>query len=129
MKLIEYEAFLVNGSITIPLEKSCRCYIGLVELAIPNFNGKDKHGKYVIDITCDQIDSTFENPDRLLRRVPYKKFYKLFGTDPVTWTTQHIKMEKVDSNDKFLTLNFKQSDECVTFGTDKRVLLTLAVSE
>ena len=131
MILVEYEAVLVDGVITIPLERPCKCFIGLVDLALPNLNSKNN----LIDITCDQIDSTFDNPDRLLRRVPYRMFYKIYGTDPIIRKTQHIKMAKIKSSDKFLTLNFKSTEHGSNINIENNLLncdhvyLTLAFAK
>lgn len=133
MKFINYKVAIEDDVLKIPLDKPCNGKVGLAEISISVFNAKNIYDN-AIDITCDQIDSTFENPNRLLRRIPLnrsdpKDFYQ-------AWTARHLYMETLDSNDKFLTLhiNRTKSGEPVEFtrslkiGVDE-VYLTLAFSD
>ena len=124
MKFVEYTAKLTSDIVTITLDKPCNCYVGLVEISMANFNKKSA-SQNVINISCDQIDSTFENPNRSLRRVPFTRF----STNAyVTWVAKHLQMEKVDSNDKFLTLRFTRAmgEPNITFVKDNTIFFTLA---
>ena len=131
MKLINYKVTLRGDSITIPFDHPCKCNVGLVEISLPEINSHEMDFDNAIDITCDQIDSTFDNPERLLRRIPFnkigqQKYYQ-------TWTARFLQMESVDSQDKFLTIKLKhtKNGKTLTLGSifeDKQILLTLAFS-
>ena len=114
MKFVEYKKILDGDTITIELEKPCTCSVGLVELSMAGFNARNEL-ENVIEIQCEQIDSSFDNPNRILRRVPFGRFP---NNNYRTWTTKHIQLQKVDSNDRFLTLRFKRarSGTDITFG-------------
>ena len=133
MKFISYKIALEDDIIKIPLDNPCKGHIALAEISISIFNAKNVYDN-AIDITCDQIDSTFDNPNRLLRRIPLnrsepKDFYQ-------SWAARHLYMETLDSNDKFLTLHIyrTKSGDAVEFtrstktGVDE-VYLTLAFSD
>ena len=129
MKFVEYKKTLDGDTITIELEKPCNCSVGLVELSMGGFNARNEL-ENIIEIQCDQIDSSFDNPNRMLRRVPFGRYP---NNNYRTWTTKHIQMQKVDSNDKFLTMRFKRakSGANITFGrkTDNMIYFVLAFSE
>ena len=132
MKFVNYKVQLRGDTITIPLDRPCRCKVGLVEISMSEINSAEEDYDNAIDITCDQIDSSFDNPDRLLRRIPFnkiadKKYYH-------TWTAWHIQMMTVDSEDKFLTLKVRRTydNTPLMLGKifqDNQILLTLAFSE
>lgn len=99
MKFITKAIDLSSGDFTLQLDRACRCYIGLVEWHMPCL---DKKGDNVIDITCDQIDSDFENPKRLLKRVfPGDENWKKM----THYMPNFIDFKLIDSQDRFL--NFK----------------------
>ena len=127
MKFVEYTARLTDEVVTIQLEQPCNCYVGLVEITMANFN-KRNASQNVIDITCDQIDSTFDNPSRSLRRVPFSRYP---SNAYVTWVAQQPQMKKIDSNDKFLTLRFGRAlgEPKITFVKDNTIFFTLVFSE
>ena len=103
MKFVNYKASLKNGeNISIELNQACKCSIALVAISISNFNERGLF-ENMIDIYCDQIDSTFDNPSRLLCRIPFNRLEKDLYYQ--TWTARHLQLEKVDSEDTFLTLN------------------------
>lgn len=107
MKFVHYKSLLSNGNtITIQLKEPCKCRIALTAISIPNFNVRGAL-ENAVDIFCDQIDSTFENPHRLLQRIPFNRLEKDEHFN--TWTAQHIQLEKVDSDDDFLTLTIKRT--------------------
>ena len=127
MKFVEYSAHLTDGVVKIELDKPCNGYVALVEISMANFNKKNS-AQNVINIKCDQIDSTFENPNRSLRRVPFTRY----STNAyVTWVAKHLQMEKIDSNDKFLTLRFSRAmgDPAIIFVKDNTIFFTLAFAE
>ena len=127
MKFVEYSAHLTDGIVTIELDKPCNCYVALVEISMANFNKKSA-SQNVINISCDQIDSTYENPNRSLRRVPFSRY----NTNAyVTWVEKFLQMKKVDSNDKFLTLRFSRAmgEPTISFVKDNTIFFTLVYSE
>jgi len=131
MKFVNYNVVLSDDTITIPLDHPCKCNVGLVEINMAEISSGNDEGS-AIDITCDQIDSSFDNPDRLLRRIAFNRLRK--NEYYHTWTAKYIQMKTVDSQDRYLTLKIRRTDnnECVVLGNvfeDKHILLTLAFSE
>ena len=130
MRFVNYKLPLNHDTITIPLDHPCKCHVGLVEISFSNFNEKGVMSN-AIDITCEQIDSSFDNPGRLLRRLALNRcipseYYQ-------TWVARHIQMEKIDSNDKYFTLKINRSNngkalQFLRFN-DLNVHITLAFSE
>ena len=132
MRLEEYRLILGSlknrDTITIPLPEQVNGYVGLVEATFNNFNLHSANENF-IDITCDQLETSFENPTRLLRRVPFLKFGS--GEYMHTWKADHIIFQKFSSQDKFLTLKFNRSDsgKPLTFINrfgDSEILISLA---
>ena len=68
MRFLSVEATPRNGEFKIQLNEPCKCNIGLVDIILPNINQRNKDNNCV-DIYCDQIDSNFDNPKRLLKRL------------------------------------------------------------
>ena len=131
MRFVNYKLSYIDGQIEIPLSVPCKEYVALVEISIPSFDLRREIDN-AVDITCNQIDSTFDNPNRLLRRIPFNldsknRYYQ-------NWTTQFLQMNKVDSDDKFLTLYIRRttSNENLQFKYSSRenfVYVTLAFSQ
>jgi len=131
MKFVNYKIELNGDTITIPLNRPCKCNIALAEISMAEI-ASPVDISHAIDVTCDQINATFDNPNRLLKIVPFNaledgKYYH-------TWTARFLQMEEVDSEDKFLTLRIKRTStgENLVLGsifTDNRILLTLAFTE
>ena len=130
MRFVNYLLTLDNDTVTIPMDQPCKCNVGLVEISISNCNEKGVMSN-ALDITCEQIDATFDNPNRILRRLALNRcvpneYYQ-------TWTARHIQMVKVDSSDKYLTLKINRSKtgKALQFlrYNDATVHLTLAFSE
>jgi len=128
MKFVNYKVVLKGDTITIPLDRPCKCNIGVAEISIPEISSHKGEFDNAIDITCDQIDSSFDNPERLLRRIPFgkikpKQYYQ-------TWAAEHIHMYTVDSNDKFLTIKIRrtsnQKDLFYPIQEDMQLFLSLA---
>jgi len=128
MKLVEYQVNLNNDTIQIPLGEQCNCYVGLVEITLNNFNTRG-FANNSIRITCDQIDSTFDNPNRILRTIPLNPH----RTNEYlhTWKTSFIKFVKVDSQDQFLTLKINRvtGEKLAFHNIDHRTYFTLAFSK
>ena len=132
MRFVNYKVTLKGDTITIPLDRPCKCNVGLVEISIPEIESHEMDFNNAIDITCDQINSTFDNPNRLLRRLPLskiepKKYYH-------TWEARFIQMEPVDSQDRFLTLKIRRTrnNESLILGSifdDYQIFLTLAYTD
>ena len=104
MKFITKSFDLTKGSFSIELDRPCRCYVGLVEWHMPTFDSKH-YADTVIDISCDQIDSSLDNPKRLLKRVVTSnhKWQQMTHYNP-----NFIDFKLVDSQDRFLTFNIKR---------------------
>ena len=107
MKYIRTTIDINTCEVQIPLGQPCNCYIGLVDITIPNFN-ENKYTENSVDIFCDQIDSTIYNPKRLLNRIPFEKIHK--RTIYNHSSPKHILMEKVDSDDDFLSLKISRTN-------------------
>ena len=95
-----------EGEIRVQLSEPCKCYVALAEFHIPNTNQKS-HDENFIDITCEQIDSTFTNPRRLLKRICFERIndaqiYNHFEA-------RRLDFQLVDSTDKFLTLKIERT--------------------
>ena len=130
MRFVNHILPLENDTITIPMDQPCPCNVGLVEISLSNCNEKGVMSN-AIDISCEQIDSTVDNPTRILRRLALNRcvpneYYQ-------TWVARHIQMEKIDSSDKFLTLKIRRTKtgEALKFQkyNDTNVHITLAFSE
>ena len=104
MKFITKSFDLTKGFFSIELDRPCRCYVGLVECHMPTFDSKH-YADTVIDISCDQIDSSLDNPKRLLKRVVTSnhKWQQMTHYNP-----NFIDFKLVDSQDRFLTFNIKR---------------------
>ena len=140
MIFVPVRGTLSNGSITVELNKPLNaCMIGLLDYSMPSINDK-RALQNSIDITCDQIDSTFWNPKRLLKRLCFNRVIKFDYYN--LWTANIIEFHQVDSSDKFLTLNIARTfglgadnsdfginfeDKKIHDEDDDDVLLTIAV--
>ena len=104
MKFITKSFDLTKGSFSIELDRPCRCYIGLVEWHMPTFDSKH-YSDSVIDISCDQIDSSLDNPKRLLKRVvtSNNKWQHMSHYSP-----HFIDFKLIDSQDRFLNFKVKR---------------------
>jgi len=125
MKIVEYQVNLDDDTIQIPLDEPCNCYVGLVELTLNNFNTRGFTQNSIL-IKCDQIDSTFDNPNRILRTISLNRANETLHI----WRTNFIKFVKVDSQDKFLMLKINRvsGQNLVFHNKDHRVWFTLAFS-
>ncbi len=107
MKFIAYKTKVVNGEFKIELDRPCKCRVALAEFNLPNIN-ELKTDENTIDIQCKQIDSTFDNPHRILKTICFNKVdtgYAYYNQ----WTARHFEFQDVDSQDKFLTFQIKRS--------------------
>lgn len=90
----------------LQLNEPCKCYIGLVEIHLPIINQR-ANSENTVDLTCDQIDSSFENPKRLVKRLC---FDKVDDKDYYNhWEASIIDFQKVDSEDKYLTFRLART--------------------
>lgn len=104
MKSIIYSATHVNGVIDIPLLTECKCKIGLVSISIPNMNRIRQSDDFQdIEISCDQVDSTYLNPKRLLRKICTQKNEHLYNT----FEFNNILFFDLDSADHKLTFRIR----------------------
>lgn len=134
MKFVQYKLVLYQDYITIRLNRPCKCKIALAEITMAEINNVNSFDVYdnSLEITCDQINSTFDNPSRLLKRVPFSKLEE--GQYYHTWCAKFLQMEEVDSEDKFLTIRIKRSCDGTNLilgnmFDDKTVYLTLAFAD
>lgn len=100
MKYIATEGHIDDGLLTLELSKPCNCLIGLVDFHLPSINQRS-NSENTIDISCDQIDSSFDNPKRLLKRLCFDKVDDTAYYNH--WEAKNIEFKRVDSQDKFLT--------------------------
>lgn len=125
MNFITVKAQLENGKIIVPLDKSCRCFIALSEFYLPSIDTKHSNENN-IDITCDQIDSCFFNPDRLLKRLIFNE------TKPNQtynrFEARCLDFKLLDSQDKFLTLHIKRTNgQRIRFKGNSDIFLTIVL--
>ena len=106
MIFAEFEVELQNGTFKIELDRPCQCFIGLVEFHLPSINDMDLPDN-VVELTCDQIDSTFLNPKRLLKRLVFEQTGNYYNH----FEAKNIQFQAVDSQDKFLSFQLKRSSK------------------
>lgn len=118
-----------EGVIKVALSEPCKCFVALAEFHIPNTNQK-AHEENFIDITCEQIDSTFLNPKRLLKRICFERIHdhQVYNH----FEAKNLDFQLVDSTDKFLTLHVFRTKEphklrFVKGHADLTVYYTLAI--
>ena len=101
METITVSLPIVDGHFKVDLGKACNCEVGLVEITLPPQGDNGPIGQF--DIQCMEIDRTYTNPDRLLRRIFIKRtrgeYYR-------TIEFQHIIYKKIDSSDRYLNFLF-----------------------
>ena len=98
MKFITKSFDLRKGYFKVELDRPCRCYVGLVEWHMPSFDSKH-YTDNIVDITCEQIDSSFDNPKRLLKRVVSSNVKWQHMTH---YKPNFIDYKLIDSQDRFL---------------------------
>ena len=104
MKTIIYSTIPEQGVIEIPLLTECKCKIGLASISLPNVNRTKQSDVFQeIEISCDQVDSTFLNPNRLLRKICTEK-NKIFYNHYEFVNTFYFEL---DSADHKLTFRIK----------------------
>ena len=106
MKLVSASTQLKDDCFVLELNEPCKCRIGLVEFNLPNINQQACDGN-AIEISCDQLDSTFHNPLRILKTICYNRvrgdaYYN-------NWAAKNIQFHDVDSSDKFLKFRIKRA--------------------
>ena len=129
MRFLSREAYLHEGEFRVDLNTLCRCKIGLVDIILPNINQKHKDNN-CIDIYCDQIDSNFDNPKRLLKRLYFESVGETQRSN--IWEAKIINFQPVDSDDKYLTFKVRRSYEGTIpqfrkHAEKPKIFLTLAI--
>ena len=125
MKFISVRGQLKDDKIVVELDRPCRCYIALAEFFIPVIDNKNSVENNV-DIYCDQIDSSFLNPNRLLKRLIFNetKPTQTYNRFLANW----FDFKLLDSQDKFLTLKIERTNgNQMRFKNKKEIFLTLAM--
>ena len=124
------EARLERGVFRVDLNKPCSGRIALVDIILPNINTKDKPHN-ALQITCDQLDANFDNPDRLLKRIYFNKL--VVSNTNHFWEAKILDFKELGSSDKFLTFRLERlTGHPIKFHrnvTDHRVFLTIASEE
>ena len=124
MKFLSVRGKLVNDEINIQLDRPCRCLVALAEFFLPSI--EDKNGRENnVDIFCEQIDSSFDNPSRLLKRLisNHNRSHQFYNCFEAKW----FDFKVLDSQDKFLTLKIKRTNgKEMIFKSDSEIFLTLA---
>ena len=107
MKTIIFSAIPEEGIIEIPLLTECKCKIGSASISLPNIN-RTKHSDVYqeIEISCDQVDSTFLNPKRLLRKICTEKNAKFYNH----FEFENIYHFELDSADHKLTFRIRDQN-------------------
>ena len=106
MKFVSTSANVVNGEFKLDLDRSCKCRVALVEFNLPNIN-QQNCDENSVEIACSQIDSTFDNPHRILKTIC---FNRLRGESYYNqWSTQNFEFHEIDSQDKFLTFTIRRA--------------------
>ena len=123
MKYITKSFDLHAGTFTIELDRPCRCYVGLVEWHMPSLDSKH-YTDNVVDISCEQIDSSFDNPKRLLKRVVSSN---VKWQHMVHFMPKFIEFKLVDSQDRYLKFNVKKfGGENMNFPSNSTAHIVLA---
>ena len=124
MESIIYSAVPINGVIEIPMLKECKCSIGLVSITLP-YTGRDKVEQFYrdLEITCDQVDSTFLNPKRLLRKIctPYQFSKNKRSHVYTTHEFETILFFPIDSMERKLTIQINDQDGPITLASSGRL--------
>lgn len=119
---------LNHGKFTVDLKEPCKCRVGLVALILPCINQRDKPNN-AIQIICNQIDQTFDNPDRLLKRIYFDKLSISNASN--SYEAKLIEFQEINSSERFLEFSIQRlSGYPVKFHrntTDHRVFITLAI--
>ena len=101
MNPIIFSATPMNGLITIPLSRPCKCWVGLVSIDLPNLNRQGINESYHdFSVFCDQIDSTMWNRKRLLRQFCFDKEDEIYSSHQF----DNIMYFPLDSSDSKLTI-------------------------
>ena len=101
MNTVTITARPIYGMVSVNVNVYKNRFIGLMEL-----NLKSSDAPRIIDITCDEIDSTLNNPNRLLRRIyvnATKKHYSTYRYD-------HVIYRKLDAECTYLYLHFSTAE-------------------
>ena len=109
------------------LNRPIRGEIALVEFHLPNINQKN-HPENFIDITCEQLDSTYENPNRLLKRICFDRSDSHYHH----FTAHILDFQKIDSDDSFLNFKISRANDghkirLARGVNDENVFYTIAV--
>lgn len=106
MEFKSYKIYLSgSGNFQIKMNESCHCQMALADFHIPNINqhGFEENG---VELTCEQIDSTFDNPRRLVKRLLFNRLSKDENFN--SWEAKWFDFKLVDSNDDFLNFTIKR---------------------
>ena len=124
MIFAEFQVDLKNGEFTIELDRPCQCFVGLAEFHLPSINDPDLPDN-VVELSCDQIDSTFFNPERLLKRLVFEQVGDGYYNH---YEAKNIQFKPIDSQDKYLTFKLKRTSKSheLAFELMSKAYITLA---
>ena len=96
-----------TGSFQILLNESYKCYVALAAIGIPSINqwGIEDNDNGV-ELFCNQIDSNFNNPKRLMKRILFNRLEKDEHFN--SWEAKWFDFQLIDSTDKFLSFELKR---------------------
>ena len=115
-----------ENHIQIPLNETLGDSIALVDIIFVCDKSFKKTEQIPLQISCDEIDSSNFNPDRILKRI---LLYKRSGHFCLNWSAEQIPtFFKLDSQNIFLNLNFKSLNKSFFEENNQiKVFLTLAI--
>ena len=105
-----------NGVIKVFLGSTFTGYIGLVDITLPRLDVK----RSIINISCDQVDSTCLNRKRLLKSLYHD------GSDGYQYHQfKNIMYQKLDSSDYNLSIRLYDDRGPIQLKSSEPVLMTL----
>ena len=110
MIFLDYKTELdSNGQFTIELSDVTEGEIGLVSFSIPNINQRGKVTN-CLDISCAEIDQSYENPKRLLKRLVFEELHDKQSINH--WESSGlIQFRPISTFNKRLTFKVKRTYE------------------
>ena len=107
MIFIPIRGHFQDDKLTFKLNKPFKsCLIGLLDFNLPKIDSKPSV-ENTVDLTCDQIDSNFLNPKRILKRLCFNRVdkYDYFNK----WQANVIEYHYLDSDENFLTFHLTRT--------------------
>ena len=103
MIFIPVRGVFENDKLIFKLNKPFKsCLIGLLDFNLPKVDSRPSV-ENTIDLTCDQIDSNFFNPKRILKRLCFNRVDKYDYYN--RWQANIIEYHNLDSDENILTFH------------------------